>query len=305
MLVSNAKQLARGLAWQNVMAQSYRKVKQNHALRPSYVCPLVRQLLFMARISDYSGRGSTESKGSLQLPSNSTSVKSPSSDVVHAQCLEDNTGNLKWFSGEPFLRRQKRISDKVNAETVPTTVRKKWKEMSKSICSVRDYSFGGGMTNVSWVSRVCVSPNHPWPQTRTPSLWWGFVCHQSIHGWWVSKMSISWCSEEFGYPRCTAEGLLLPLMLNGKLRENFKPIRTTFLKSLCLRTLLLMKTERCGRLQRKCFTFQGKILVGQEKIKLRCLLAFTSDIKTFSGGLCMKESCLWTCIVVWADNWTH
>lgn len=138
-----------------MMARRYRKAKQNHALKPSYVCPLVGQSLFIAWISAY--RGNTESEGGLQLPSNSTSVKSASGDVVRAQRLEDNTGNLKLVSGEPFLRQQKRSSDEVNSEIALSTVRKNdvGKETSKPVCSVRAYSFVSGMIKPSWIV-VCM-----------------------------------------------------------------------------------------------------------------------------------------------------
>lgn len=72
--------------------------------------------------------------------------------MVRAQRLEDNTGNLKLVSGEPFLRQQKHSSDKVSAETLLTTVRKNYirKEMSKAICSARAYDFASGMIKMSW-----------------------------------------------------------------------------------------------------------------------------------------------------------
>jgi len=177
------------------MAQRYRKAKQNHALKPSYVCPLVRQLLFMAWISEYSNGGNTESKGVLQLPSNSTSVKSTSSDVVRAQRLEDNTGNLKLVSGEPFLRQQKHSSDKVNSKTLPTTVRKNCigKEKSKAICSVKAYDFVGGTIKMSWIV-VCVC--HRISHGHSPYIlsgWGGLFCYRRVCGWWISQRSISWC----------------------------------------------------------------------------------------------------------------
>lgn len=100
----------------------------------------------------------------LQLPRNSTSVKSTSGDVVRAQRLEDNTGNLILVSGEPFLRQQKRSSDKVNSEAVLTSVRKNdiSKEMSKAFCSVTAYDFVSGTIEMSWIVV--------------------YVCHQTTRG---------------------------------------------------------------------------------------------------------------------------
>lgn len=215
------------------MAQHYRKAKQNHALKLSYVWPLVRQFLFMAWIREHSYKGNTESKGALQLLSNSTSVKSTSCDVVHAQCLEDNTGNLKLVSGEPLLQQQEGSSDKVNSETVLTAVRKNCtgKGMSKAICLVKVYNFVS-ITIIVVDSCVCVPPSHPWPQpiNLIPLIYYhsGLFCSPE-HSWLMGLKKVHLLLLLEVWIPILHSWVVLSLMLKGKLTESFKPIHTTFL----------------------------------------------------------------------------
>lgn len=97
----------------------------------------------MAWISEYSDRGNAESKGELQLLTDSTSAKRRSGDVVWARCLEGSTG-------QPFLQQKKHGSGKGNSQTVPTTKRNNCigREMSGDTCSVRAYDLPVGFTSL-------------------------------------------------------------------------------------------------------------------------------------------------------------
>lgn len=151
--------------------------------------------------------------------------------MVRAQRLEDNTGNLKLVSGEPFLQQQKRSSDKVSAETLLTTVRKNYigKETSKAICLARACDFVSGMIKMSWrvvdvgVTKPPVATAHrPYP---------------SGEGYFGTRVFVAGGSQRGPSPSAfrnlATHGAQLRtcchLMLEGKLTESFKPVHITFL----------------------------------------------------------------------------